>query len=540
MRHQALKLSAALAAMLPAQAYAAKGCEELRTLALPKASITAATVVPAGLYTPPPPAGNAKPMNLPSYCRVEGVARPTGDSEIKFEVWLPVGEAWNGKFQQMGNGGYAGSILTPTIAGGVSAGYATAATDDGHVGPAPNFAIGHPEKVVDFGHRAVHLTAEHSKAIVQAFYGKPASRSYFFGCSDGGREALMEAQKYPADFDGIIAGAPASNWNGLLAGAVWNWRALNETPGSMIPPAKLGAIQAAVVSACDKNDGVADGLIEDPRTCRFSPAVLRCAGAEGPGCLTDAQITALEKIYSGPRSAASNQQIFPGMVPGTEGFPGNWNPWLVGTTPMGLPIQAWFGTTFYSAMVYEDPKWDYRGYDLDRDLAKAMAKTSGILDSNDPNLAPFRDRGGKLLQYHGWGDAAISAHSSIDYYERVKRTLAGSKGKPIDEFYRLFMAPGMGHCGGGAGPNRFGNELGEDTKGDPDRDVRAALERWVEKGVAPDRLVASGIRSGDPVGDPAKETKITRPLCAYPKTAHYKGSGNTDDAANFACSVPRS
>ena len=539
MRHQALKLSAALAAMLPAQAHAAKGCEELRTLALPKASVTAATVVPAGIYPPQPAGGAAKPMKLPSYCRVEGVARPTSDSEIKFELWLPVGEAWNGKFQQMGNGGYAGSILGATIAGGVSAGYATAATDDGHVGPAPTFAIGHPEKVVDFGHRAVHLTAEHAKAIVQAFYGKAASRSYFFGCSDGGREALMEAQKYPADFDGIIAGAPASNWNGLLAGAVWNWRALNEAPGSMIPVAKLAAIQAAVVKLCDKNDGVGDGLIEDPRTCHFSPAVLRCTGADGPTCLTDPQITALEKIYGGPRSAASNQQIYPGMVPGTEGFPGNWNPWLVGTSPTGLPLQAWFGTTFYSAMVYEDPKWDYRGYDLDRDLAKAMAKTGGILDSNDPNLAPFRDRGGKLLQYHGWGDAAISAHSSIDYYERVRRTLAASKGKPIDEFYRLFMAPGMGHCGGGAGMNHFGNELSEDTKGDPDRDVRAALERWVEKGVAPDRLVASGVRSGDPVGDPTKETKITRPLCAYPKTAHYKGSGSTDDAANFACSVPR-
>jgi feruloyl esterase len=537
MRFRASLSCAALVGSLSAPVQAQGTCEALKGLRLSHAAVTAATTVPAGRFTPPPSPIPAEPVDLPAYCRVEAVSHPTGDSEIKFEVWLPLGAAWNGKFQQMGNGGYAGSIMPAVLAAGVTRGSATAATDDGHVGPDPSFAIGHPEKVVDFGHRAVHETADQAKAIVQAFYGKPPARSYFFGCSDGGREALMEAQRYPADFDGIVVGAPANHWTGLLTGAVWNWRALNATPASMIPVTKLPAIQAAAVKACDATDGVKDGLIEDPRRCRFDPAVLRCAGADNPGCLTAAQITALTQIYQGPKSPKTQQQIFPGMVPGTEAFPGNWSPWLVGASPVGLPLQAWFGTTFYSNMVYEDPKWDYHTFDLDRDYAKAVTKTSGSLDSNDPNLAPFRDRGGKLIQYHGWGDAAINGNSSIDYYERVKQKLEGSNGKPIADFYRLFMVPGMGHCAGGAGPNSFGNGLG--GLADADHDVRAALERWVERGIAPDRLIASGIRSGEPVGDPAKETKLTRPLCAYPKTAQYTGTGSTDDAASFTCSVPK-
>jgi feruloyl esterase len=534
MRRRATLLSIVLSGSFALQASAQRGCESLRELGLAHVTITGATTVPAGRFTPPPSPEPDAPLELPAYCRVEAVSRPTSDSEIKFEVWLPLGDAWNGKFQQMGNGGYAGSIIPATIASGVARGYATANTDDGHTGPDPSFALGHPERVVDFGHRAVHETAEQAKAIIQAFYGKAPKRSYFYGCSDGGREALMEAQRYPADFDGIVVGAPANNWTRLLTGFVWNWRALNETPGSMIPPAKLPAIQAAVLKACDRLDGVADGLIEDPRRCRFDPATLRCSAADGPSCLTGAQVTALEKIYGGPKSGTPNEKIFPGMVPGTEAFPGNWNPWLLGPSPVGLPIQAWFGTGFYANLVFGDPKWDFHGFDLDRDLATALTRVGGLLDSNDPNLAPFRDRGGKLVQFHGWGDAAITASSSIEYYERVKRTLEGPPGKPVADFYRLFMVPGMGHCAGGAGPSHFGNGLA--TAPDADHDIRAALERWVEQGTAPEMLIASGIRSGDPVGDPAKETKITRPLCRYPKTAKYSGSGSTDLAASFSCS----
>ena len=535
MRPGSLLLFAFLAGGRLTAAHAQRSCEALRDLALPGATVTAATTVPAGNVTIPET--RSAPLALPSYCRVQGVARPTGDSEITFEVWLPLGDAWNGKFQQIGNGGYAGSIMASALVSGVARGYATAATDDGHVGPAPTFAIGHPEKVIDFGHRAVHLTAEHGKAIATALYGRAPTRSYFFGCSDGGREALMEAQRYPADFDGIIAGAPASNWTRLLTGAVWNWRALNATPGSMIPVTKLAAIQREVLRQCDRLDGVADGLIEDPRACRFRAAPLRCPGADAPGCLTGPQVAALERIYAGPHRGT--EAIFPGMVPGTEAFPGNWSPWLVGESPVGLPMQAWFGTTFYANMVFEDPKWDYQRFDLEKDFGAALSKVAGVLDSNDPNLAPFRDRGGKLLQYHGWGDAAINGHSSIEYYERVMKTLAAPNAKPVKDFYRLFMVPGMGHCGGGAGPTEFGNGFTKEHQGDPERDLRTAMERWVEHGTAPERFIATGVRSGEPIGDPDKETKISRPLCLYPKVARYRGKGSTDDAASFACVAAR-
>ena len=528
--------TAVLVAMIPSMARAQRACESLTALTLTRATVTSAEVVPAGTYRAPggfPP----RPMTLPSYCRVVAVARPTDDSEIGFEVWLPIGAEWNGKYQQAGNGGFAGGIPVGQIAGGVSQGYATAGTDDGHTVRDASFAPGHPEKVVDFGHRAVHQTAVQSKAIIAAFYGKEPSQSYFFGCSDGGREALMEAQRYPTDFKGIVAGAPANNWTHLLTAAIWNWRAQNETPGSAIPAGKLSVIQAGVVAACDQLDGVNDGLIEDPRRCRFRPSTLKCAGDDRPDCLTSDQIAALEKIYRGPRSPRTGKSIFPGMAPGTEALVGGWNAWVVRTSPTNLPLQAWFGTGFFANMVFEDPKWDYRTMDFDRDLAAAVRKTGGALDSNDPDLRPFRDRGGKLIQYHGWGDAAIAPASSIEYYERVKAALGKSKDKPVEDFYRLFMVPGMGHCAGGIGANDFGNfQAAEPAQADPDHDVLAALARWVEHGVAPERFIAAGTRPGDAITPPPAPVKLTRPLCPYPKTAHYRGSGSSDDAASFSCS----
>jgi feruloyl esterase len=529
-------LLAFAAIAIPTPALAQRSCESLKDLALPQAAVTAATPVAAASFTIPN-APSAKPLALPAYCRVEGVARPTADSEIKFEVWLPVGAAWNGKFNQIGNGGYAGVITPAGLASGAARGFATAATDNGHVGPTPEFAIGHPEKVIDFGHRAVHLTAEHGKAIVAAFYGRPAARSYFFGCSDGGREALMEAKRYPADFYGIIVGAPANDWTRLLTSGVSIWLALNETPGSMIPVDKLAAIQRAALEQCDRGDGVADGLIEDPRRCQFRPATLQCRGAEDQSCLTADQLRALEKIYRGPSRAG--EPLFPGMVPGTEAYPGNWNPWMVGLSPTGLPLLPWFGTTFYANMVFENPGWDFKTFDLDRDFATALAKVAPHLDATDPDLTAFRDRGGKLIQYHGWGDAAINGHSSIEYYQRVKRTMEKPGAPPVEDFYRLFMVPGMGHCAGGAGPSSFGNGFDNEHQGDPSRDLRTALERWVEQGTAPEMFIATGVRSGDPVGDRAKETPLSRPLCRYPKVARYRGQGSTDEATSFACAEPK-
>jgi feruloyl esterase len=462
------------------------------------------------------------------------VAKPTSDSEIKFEVWLPV-SGWNGKFQQMGNGGWAGSIPIASMVGPLRRGYATAGTDDGHAGGnGAIWAMGHPEKLVDFGYRAVHETSEQAKALIRAFYGKDQSFSYFFGCSDGGREALMEAQRYPGDFNGIIAGAPANFWSHLLTAAVWNAQALAQDPSSFIPPNKLPAIQKAVLDACDTIDGVKDGVIEDPRRCHFNPDVLKCKDSDGPDCLTGPQVDALRKIYDGPKNPRTGEQIFPGATPGTEAVPGNWAVWITSTAP-GRSLQFMFGNTFFSHVVFENLKWDYQTLNFDTDVKLADEKAKPVLNSNSADLRPFRDRGGKLIQYHGWGDAAIPPLSSIDYYEQVTSFLtrnraSRAKAGAVGEFYRLFMVPGMGHCAGGPGANNFGNTGALSSPPDPDHDIVSALERWVEKGAAPVKIIATGYVEGNPA-----KGVITRPLCPYPTVAHWKGTGSTDDAANFEC-----
>ena len=296
---------------LAVPAFAQQPCEQLGQLKLDKVTIASAQLVPAA--------------KIPAHCAVKAIARPTTDSEIRFEVWMPL-EGWNGKYQQVGNGGWAGSIPAGSIATAVARGYAAAGTDDGHESKTPGatWAIGHPEKLIDFGYRALKETSTHSKAIIQAFYGKPANRSYFVGCSDGGREALMQAQRFPEDFDGIIAGAPANDWSYLLTAAAWNMQALLKEPGSAIPPAKLAAIQKAVVTACDNLDGVRDGLLEDPRKCNFDPAVLTCQAEDSDQCLTAPQVVALRKIYQGPHNSRTGKRIFAGSAPGTEAVPGAW------------------------------------------------------------------------------------------------------------------------------------------------------------------------------------------------------------------------
>jgi feruloyl esterase len=521
-------------AILSPRADAQQACESLINLKLSHTTILSATVVPEKPFNANRPGLPAlPPVTLPAHCEVKGVARPTSDSEIKFEVWLPV-SGWNGKFQQVGNGGWAGSIPTQSMVEPLRRGYATAGTDDGHsAGPGAIWAMGHPEKLIDFGYRAVHETSEQSKAIIRAFYGKAESFAYFVGCSDGGREALMEAQRYPDDFNGIIAGAPANFWTYLLTEAVWNAQAL-ASPESFIPPSKLPAIQKAAVEACDTIDGVKDGVIEDPRRCHFNPDILTCKGADGPDCLTGPQVEALKRIYEGPKNPRSGEQVFPGFSPGTEAVPGNWALWITGTAP-GRSLQFMFGNTFYQHVVFEDLKWDYRALNFDGDVKLADQKAKQVLNSDNPDLRPFRARGGKLIQYHGWGDAAIPPLSSILYYGQVRSSLmknrdAGAKAREVGDFYRLFMVPGMGHCAGGLGANNFGNFGVSSAPPDPDHDIVSALERWVEKGVAPARIVASGYVDGNP-----SKGAITRPLCPYPTVAHWKGTGSTNDAGNFEC-----
>ena len=511
--------TASLVLVFAGTLFAQQPCENLTKLALPRTTVTSAALI----------AGTAA---IPAHCDVKAIARPTSDSEIKFELWLPPTD-WNGKYQQVGNGGWAGSIPLVSMAEPLKRGFAVAGTDDGHAaGPDAAWAIGHPEKLVDFGYRAVHETALQSRAIVQAFYGRTPMRSYFVGCSDGGREALMEAQRFADDFDGIVAGAPAYNWSHLFAGFLWNERALLDDPKATIPATKLPAIQKAVLGQCDAIDGVKDGVIEDPRSCHFDPKMLACKGSDRDECLTVPQVAALAKIYAGPRNPRTGVQIVEGFPPGVEGEQGTWSTWIIPAANR-TPAQFIFANSYFAQAVYEDLKWDFRAANFDEDVRYGDEKAGVILNSSNPDLRSFRARGGKLIQYHGWGDAAIPATSSITYYEKVKDFMSkfpdgsSSSTQTVDDFYRLFMVPGMGHCGGGNGPNTFGNR--PEAPIDPDHDVVAALEQWVEKGVAPRQLIGTGKVFGD------SSATLTRPLCVYPQTAHYNGAGDTNQAANFTC-----
>jgi feruloyl esterase len=530
----ALKLSQLISSVLllvgltfGAKPVAAQTCEKLADLKLANTTITGARTVAAGAFTPP--TGSAAPYKaLPAFCRVSGVIKPTSDSDIKFEVWMP-SSGWNGKFQGIGNGGFAGSISYGGPAGGlggaVARGYAAASTDTGHTGGDASWALGHPEKIVDYGHRAVHEMTEKAKSIVTAFYGNGPKRSYFASCSNGGRQALMEAQRYPNDYDGLIAGAPANYFTRILTGFAWNLQSTLNDPASYIPASKLKAIEAAALAACDARDGVTDTVIDDPTKCSFDPAVLLCKGAESDACLTDKQVAALKKIYSGPRSS-TGEQIIPGFVPGGETGPGGWLVWITGSGS-NKGLQFFFSTQTFANMIYNDPKWDFKTFSLDKDSKLADEKLGSYLNATDPNLKAFRARGGKLILYHGWSDAALPPVNTINYFESVERKMGR---REAASFVRLFMAPGVQHCGAGPGPDSFGSFV-TSAQSDAQHDMSVALERWVEDGIAPDQIIASKRPGLDPKSAPIR----TRPLCPYPQVARYKGSGSTDDAANFVC-----
>jgi len=522
-RSRAAALCAVFAVGVPLRA---ASCDSLAHLSLPQTTITAAVSVPAGDFTP---AGGRPLHGLAAFCRVEGTIQPAADSSIRFEVWMPAA-GWNGMFHGAGNGGFGGDINYPEMATVIARGYAAASTDTGHQASFidARWALGHPEKVVDFGYRAIHETAQKAKAIIGAFYGSGPRHSYFTSCSNGGRQALMEAQRFPEDYDGIIAGAPANFWTHLLVLAIADSQALLADPASYIPARKLPAIQAAALAACDRLDGVPDGVIENPAACHFDPAALLCKGPDSDTCLMPAQLTALQKIYAGPRSS-NGTQVFPGYSPGGEAEPGGWGVWITGAAPE-QSLMFRFGTEYFKAMVFGDPAWDFRTFELDRGTAASDQKMSGILNSTDPDLRRFEARGGKLIIYHGWSDAAIPAENAIDYYRSVVSRVGAASSHG---FIRLFMVPGMQHCGGGSGPDDFG-QFGNGS-GDPQNDMNAALERWVEKGVAPEQIVATKYRKES---DPASGVARTRPLCAYPLIARWKGAGSADEATSFICAKP--
>jgi len=512
---------------------ASRTCENLAQLELTSAKVVSAETVAAGKLTPPPTAapwlrGNPDIYkSLGTICRVVVQSMPSKDSDIKIEVWLPA-EGWNGKFQGQGNGGFAGEIGYGALALAVHDGYATAGTDTGHSagGTDASWALGHPEKVTDFGYRAIHEMTEAAKAVIARYYSNKLQHSYFSSCSNGGRQALMEAQRFPTDYDGIIAGAPANYWTHLLTKALADAQATTLDPASYIPASKLPAIAKAVNASCDAQDGVADGVLNDPRQCKFKPEMMLCKAADSNECLTAPQVTALKKLYEGPHDA-NGKLIFPGYLPGAEEGPGGWATWITGMEP-GKSLLFAFGGGFFSNMVYERADWNYKGTTVDAGVKAADEKFASILNATDPNLPAFKARGGKLILYHGWNDAAISAVNTINYYDSVKSAMGETE---TDAFSRLYMVPGLQHCGGGPGANSFG-QGGPGAK-DPQHNIGLALEQWVEKRSAPSTIVATKFVEDDP----SKGVKFTRPLCSYPQTAKYKGSGDTNNATNFVCVV---
>jgi feruloyl esterase len=520
---------------VPSAQAAGQTCEQLAQLALPNTKVTSAQTVTAGAFAPPPSlapwlAGDPDfYKRLPAFCRVTAEVKPNADSDIKIEVWLP-SSGWNGKFRGQGNGGFAGEIDYRMLGLAVLQGYASAATDTGHAAEGTNatWALGHPEKIIDFAYRAIHEMTVVGKATTKAFYADAPQHSYFASCSNGGRQALMEAQRYPEDYDGILAGAPANYWTHLLGAALWNAQSTTLDPASYIPASKIPTIAKAVNETCDTKDGVADGVLNDPRQCHFDPAALLCKAADSDSCLTQPQVTALKKLYQGPRDA-KGQQIFPGYEPGGEQGGGGWALWITGPAP-GKGLLFAFGNGFFSDMVYDKPDWDYKQANLDESVAAADKKFAGVLNATETNMKPFESRGGKLIIYHGWNDSGISPLNTINYYESVESKMGK---QDTDSFLRLYMVPGMQHCGGGPGPDVFG-QMGFSSPNDPQHNMYLALEQWVEKGAAPSTVIATKEAASGSVGG----VKVTRPLCAYPQVAKYKGSGDTNDAANFACGAP--
>ena len=480
-------------------------CEGLSSVTLPHAAITAAQSVAAGAFTPPGAGGNGEGFKkLPSFCRIAATLRPSADSDIKIEVWLPV-SGWNGKFQAVGNGSWAGTISYPAMSRALEHGYATSSTDTGHAGGSAAFALGHPEKLVDYAYRSEHEMTMNAKALIAAFYGTEPSRSYWNGCSTGGRQALMEAQRFPNDFDGIIAGAAANPKTHLDAWRIWMAQAMFKDQASAIPVSKFAMIHEAVLAACDATDGLKDGLIQDPTKCHFDPHAIECKGGDAPTCLTAAQVAAARVVMSPAKNRKTGVEIFPGFEPGTEL---GWSRMLSGPDPYATAVDQ------FKYIVFGKPDWDWRTFDLERDVAAADAQGQGTLSSIDPDLSAFARHGGKLLMYHGWSDQDIAPRASINFYTR---SLEATHGAPSNaSWLRLFMVPGMGHCGGGEGPNTF--------------DMMTALEPWVERGSVPERIVASRITAG--------KVERTRPLCSYPLMARYSGTGSIDDAENFTCKAP--
>ena len=511
-------------------------CESLLKLALPNTLITSVK----SLSPPSEDSPDSDIMTgLPPFCRVQGEIRPTKGSNIRFEVWMP-SSGWNGRFRAVGNDGFGGSINRDDMRPAVIRGYATASTDTGHRASSVDseWALGHPEKIVDFGYRAIHEMTLRSKEIIHAFYGQFPNWSYFEGCSTGGRQGLMEAQRFPDDYQGILAGAPLFSLTREIPEGLYNTAA---DPSGYIPERKIPAIRAAVLSACDELDGLKDGMLSDPRGCRFDPSVLACHAGDSDNCLTPPQVAQLQKMYQGLRSE-TGEQLALGYLPGGEEGESGWKSWITGSA-RGRGANYMFGLGLLRNLVFGDPEWDFRTIKPEQAMRIADDRIGRIVNSTDPDLRTFKLHGGKLVLYHGWSDPIMPGTTAVRYFDTVSSTMGPTT---KDEFVRLYMVPGLHHCLSGPGPNYFGQEdlsvLGVDpqkltTPLDPEHNISSALEQWVEQGVAPGPIIATKFVNDL---DPGAGVQMTRPICPYPQIAAYKGSGDTNDSANFSCTTPTS
>ena len=487
-------------------------CSALTNLSLPQAAILSTELFGPGTFTPPqdPELKGPEPQGaVPRFCRVQAVARPSPDSEIHFEVWLPDTHAWNGKLLGVGNGGYTGRISYGALENGLALGYATASSDTGHTGSDLHFGAGHPEKIIDWGYRATHVTAENAKSILHAYYGRPERHAYFNGCSTGGEQGLQEAQRFPQDYDGIVAGDPGNDRIELNAAFLWSHMATHPNGRPVLDDAALRTLHNGAVQAC----GATEGVILNPLRCRFDPARLLCEAGKHVGCLNREQLEAAQKIYAGLRDPTTGRRIIAGWEPGSEltapGDYAGWSDYIVhGDQPARLD--------FWRYWVFDNPDWDWHTFDFDRDLTSAQHKLQAV-EASSPDLSAFKARGGKLIVYHGWVDPVGPPRDSIDYFNKVESIFGGPA--PTLSFFRLFLVPGMSHCNGGPGYLLAGGARGVDDPSDvpkwphPDaqHDVLSALDRWVEQGVAPDQMVAFHTDSTGQMR--------TIHVCAYPKAA---------------------
>lgn len=497
-------------------------CASLLGLQMPNTTITAAQSIPAGSYQPPGSTTAFK--NLPAFCRVTANVTPVTGSSIAVELWLPT--TWNGRYQQVGNHGWGSGIEWGEMAPQLQSGFVAGATDDGHA-PTGGFDVswvpGFPERLTDFAYRAVHETALNAKLIINAYYAKPASYSYFNGCSSGGREALMEVQKYPLDFNGVIAGSALQNWTRVATQELFVSQQLLQSgwPQGAPGAALLTLAQKSAVTACDAADGVTDGIIRDPRSCHWDPHSLVCSAGQAVGtCLTAPQADGLAASFAPLTDPVTKEVLFSGQSPDSEG---DWTRFGYNNGLFVFPVSQY-------QIAFNDFKWNGSTFNLHTDLP-VLEQALGFVDAENPDLSAFNQAGGKIIQWHGWEDGVTMPGAIVRYYDAVRDSTAGGDRSSEQSFYRLFMLPAVGHCGTGAGPANFGAEGQTVVSNDPEHNAVLALQAWVEKGTAPQDFIATKFQNDDLT----QPVTMQRPLCPYPSQAVYKGTGDTSNASNFYC-----